>query len=107
MALQQSTLSRLEFLYELTDTSSADELEKGVTDLISFIEKLSQGHYFAQRIANLTERPTPVILFGDNDDWSGDGPRARREEYERKYREQLFNARAEIRALVDELLRLQ
>ena len=107
MALQQSTLSRLEFLDELNNTSSVNELEKNVTDLIGFIEKLSQGHYFAQRIAKLTERPTPLILFGDGDDWSEDASRARREEYDRRYREQPFCTRAEIKALVDELLRLQ
>jgi hypothetical protein len=101
-ALQQSALSRLGFLDELKNTSSADELEKNVVDLIGFIEKLSQGHYFAQKIAKLTERPTPLI-YG----WGGDESRARNEEYDRQYREQLINARAKIKVLIDELLLLQ
>ena len=100
-------LSRLKFLGELKDTTDANELEKNVTDLVGFIEKLPQGSYFAQRIAKLTERPTPLILFWSDDGLSGDEPRAQSKEYDRKYREQLFNTRTEIKALVDELLQLQ
>lgn len=102
--LRQSLSMRLEFLDGIDEISNADELDKSMTDLVKFIERLNQGPYFAQKITELAHRPRRLVWSTGEDD---DVEARETEEYNRQYRAQLVSVRDDIRRLVDELIGLQ
>lgn len=105
-SLSESIYTRLRFLDTIGNDSDADELETAANDLVRFIEKIPQGSYFLVKIGELTRRPSISFAYSYGGRTKNDASPDMKE-HSRNYRQQLRDARDEIYALVDELLRLQ
>jgi hypothetical protein len=97
--------NRLQFLNEIPDTASVDDLQTKAEELWRFVARLSMGEFYGQEIEKLTKKPSQLFVM------RLDGPdpenEARRRRWDQEYREQLRAARSQVYALVVELLPYQ
>lgn len=98
---------RLGFLDTIDPSNaSVENIEKQATELVGFIRALNMGSFYAQQLKGYLERPSRGYIRSLGMDYDPEYERQVKED-NRKYREQLIDARDVVTKLVVELLRYQ
>ena len=83
-----------------------ESLEKQANELVDFVRALNMGSFYAQQLNGYLERPSGGYMLCLGKDYDREYERQVRED-NRKYRQQLIDARDVVTKLVVELLRYQ
>lgn len=98
---------RLGFLDSIDPSNaSVENIEKQANELVGFIRALNMGSFYAQQLEGYLERPPRAYMRSLGMDYDPEYDRQVKED-NRKYREQLIDARGVVTRLVVELLRYQ